>query len=165
MVSKAARSETIAQLTAEFGSANGLYFTAYETITVEKISKLRNDLREVGGKFVVVKNTLARKALEANNLGDVIPVVKGPVAVAIATEDSMAPAKVLKAFNKDNNNIVAVKAAIVDGTAFLGEEAVKICDLPSREELYSMFLSCLQAPIQKAAAVLDALREKKEQES
>jgi len=165
MVTKAERTEQIARLTADFGSASGLYFTAYETITVEKISRLRNDLRAVGGKFVVVKNSLAHKALEANNLSDLIPHVKGPVGVAIATTDMTGPAKVLKKFNSENGNVVEFKAAVIEGTVFVGADAAKLGDLPSREELYSMFLSCLQVPAQKFAAIVDAVREKREQES
>lgn len=157
MSSRTERTELIAQLTADFGAASGLYFTAYETITVEKISELRRELRAVGGKYVVVKNTLARKALEANDLGEISSELKGPIGVAIATTDATGPAKVLKEFNKKNKDVTEVKAAVLDGTVFTGADVAKLADLPSREELYSMFLSCLQAPVQKLAGTLDGI--------
>ena len=176
MSTRTERTEQISQLTAEFGSASALYFTTYEGITVEKISQLRKSLRDVGGKFVVVKNTLASKALDANNLSEISEVLSGPVAVAIATgDDATGPAKVLKEFNKENDDLTVIKAAVLDGTVFKGADASKLADLPSREELYSMFLSCLQAPVQKFAGTLngiltnfvrtvDAVRAKKENE-
>ncbi len=157
MSSRTERNELITQLTADFGDASGLYFTTYETITVEKISQLRRELRAVGGKYVVVKNTLARKALDANNLGEISEHLSGPIGVAIATTDATGPAKVIKAFNKANNDVTTIKAAVLDGTVFTGEDAAKLADLPSREELYSMLLSCLQAPVQKLAGTLDGI--------
>lgn len=176
MSSREERTELIEGLKAEFGSASGLYFTAYESITVEKISELRRELRAVGGKYIVVKNTLARIALEANDLNGIASELKGPIGVAIASTDATGPAKVLKEFNKKNNDVTMVKAAVLDGTVFLGADVAKLADLPSREELYSMFLSCLQAPVQKFAGTIngilenfvrtvDAVRVKKENEN
>ena len=176
MSTKVERTELISQLTEEFGSANALYFTAYEGMTVEKFNELRNALRAVGSSYIVVKNTLAIKALEKSDINGIADYLKGPIGVALASEDATAPAKVIKKFNKDNKDLMAVKVAYLDGTVFGGEDANKLADLPSREELYSMFLSCLQAPITKMAQVLnaiptefvrtvDAVRVKKDQEN
>jgi len=169
------RNEQIAKLTEEFKSATALYFTTYEGTTVEKMTEFRRALREVGGKYVIVKNTLARKALDENGYSELSSELKGPMAVAIASDDATGPAKVLKKFNKENDDLMVIKAAVLDGTVFVGNDASKLADLPSREDLYSMFLSCLQAPVQKFAGSLhgiltnfvrtvDAVREKKENE-
>jgi len=176
MLTKVERTELINQLTEEFGSASALYFTAYQGMTVEKFNVLRDELRSVGSSYVVIKNTLAGKALENGEIEGIAEYLKGPIGVAIAKADAAAPAKVLKKFNKDNNDLMAVRVAYLDGTVFADEDANKLADLPSREELYSMFLSCLQAPVTKLAQVLnaiptefvrtvDAVRIKKEQEN
>ena len=98
MLSKTQRNEQMQQLTAQFGSASAVYLTAYEGITVEKISELRIELRKVGAKFVVVKNTLAAKAFEANEIKGLEGFLKGPVGIAVAADDSTGPAKIIKAF-------------------------------------------------------------------
>ncbi len=159
MSSRTERTELIEKLKADFGSASGLYFTSYESITVEKISQLRRELRAVGGKYVVVKNSLATKALDANDLGEISQYLKGPIGVAIATDDATGPAKVLKKFNADNDDVTEIKAAVLDGTVFAGADAEKLADLPSRNDLYSMFLSCLQAPVQKFAGTINGILE------
>lgn len=159
MSTRTERSELIAQLKDDFGSASGLYFTAYEGMTVEKISEVRQELRKVGAKYIVVKNTLARIALEQNDIEGVAPSLKGPIGVAVATADATGPAKVLKKFNKDNKDMMAVKAAYLDGTVFVGADCEKLADLPTREELYSMLLSCFNAPITKMAGTLNGILE------
>jgi large subunit ribosomal protein L10 len=157
MSTKLERSEVIDQLKEEFSAASGLYFTAYEGVTVEKISELRNELRKVGAKYIVVKNTLARIALEKCEIEGFADYLKGPIGVAVASDDATGPAKVLKKFNKDNKDLMEMRAGYLDGTLFAGAEVAKLADLPSREELYSMFLSCLQAPVTKVAGTLNGI--------
>ncbi len=65
----------------------------------------------------------------------------------------------MKKFNEENNDVTLVKAAVLDGTVFAGADASKLADLPSREDLYSMFLSCLQAPVQKFAGTMNGILE------
>lgn len=176
MLTKVERTELINQLTEEFSSASALYFTAYQGMTVEKFNGLRDELRKVGSSYMVIKNTLAGKALEKGEIDGIAEYLSGPIGVAIAKDDATAPAKVLKKFNKDNNDLMTMRVAYLDGTVFAGDDANKLADLPSREELYSMFLSCLQAPVTKLAGTLqgvltgfvqtvDAVRIKKEQEN
>lgn len=175
MSTKLERNDLISQLKDEFSAASGLYFTGYEGVTVEKLTELRGDLRNVGGKYIVVKNTLARIALEQCGIEGFADHLKGPIGVALAYEDATGPAKVFKKFNKENKDLMAMRAAYLDGTVFTGADVAKLADLPSREDLYSMFLSCLQAPVQKFAGsingiltnfvrTVDAVRVKKEQE-
>ncbi len=157
MSTKTERNELLAQLKDEFGSASALYFTAYEGMTVEAISEVRAELRKVGAKYIVVKNSLARLALESMDVEGIGPELKGPIGVAVAGDDATGPAKVVKNYNKDNDDRMAFRAAYLDGTVFLGQDVQKLADLPSREDLYSMFLSCLNAPITKMAGTLNGI--------
>jgi large subunit ribosomal protein L10 len=96
--------------------------------------------------------------------------------VALARQDSMVPAKIIKDFQKENKDLLAVKIAYVDGTVFNAQDTMKLADIPSREVLLAQLLGCLQAPMAnmagslnalliKFAATLDGLKNKRESES
>ena len=157
MSTKTERNEQLAQIKEEFAAASALYFTGYEGMTVEAITEVRANLRNVGAKYIVVKNTLARIALEGMNVEGISSELKGPIGVVVATTDATAPAKVIKNYNKDNSDKMPFKAGYLDGTVFIGEDVNKLADLASREDLYSMLLSCLQAPITKMAGTLNGI--------
>lgn len=170
------RNENIGVLEKEFTDATGIYMTDFTHINVEKMTKLRANMRNSGGKYLVVKNTLARIALEKCGLDQLIPYLKRPIGMAITKGDAITPAKIIKEFRKKNKNLLDVKVALIDGNLFSGDEAARIADLPSREVLLSKLLSCLSAPMTnfagslngilvKLAGTLNAVLQKKESES
>lgn len=160
MSTKNERTEQIAQLKELFSSATALYFTKYEGMTVEEISGVRTELRDVDATYTVVKNTLAKKALAELEIEGLDDFLKGPVGVAVTTSESAGgPAKVINKYNKDKDDKMEIKAAYFDGTVFEGAQAKTLADLPSREDLYSMFLSCLNAPITKFAGTMNGILE------
>jgi ribosomal protein L10 len=175
MLNKKEKSEIIEMLNKEFSGASGLYVTSYQGMTVEKFNKVRAKLKSVDAKYYVVKNTLAKRALEKSGIKNLADAFKGPVGVAVTKKDIAGTAKIIKDFNKDNDNLLAVRMAYADGTVFSGADAERLADLPSKEELLSMLLSAFNAPITKFAGTLsgimtnfvrtvDAVRVKKEQE-
>lgn len=151
------RIETIAVLEKEFTGATGIYMTDFTNINVEKLTKFRADMRNSGGKYVIVKNTLARLALEKCGLNDLIPYMSGPIGVAITKEEAIGPAKVIKNFKKSSKNLLEVKIAYVDGTVFSAKETEKLADLPSREVLLSQLLSCLSIPMANFVGTLTSI--------
>lgn len=172
MSTKAERTAVIEELEDAFRTARGIFVTDNNKINVEKVTKLRSDLRKNGIKFIVVKNTLAKEAAKRVGKDMLSPHFKGPTAVAISAAEGTAPAKVLKDFQKDNKDLLGLKAAYVDGSLFNAEDALKLADLPSREVLLSQLLGCLQAPmgkfvgslsgiLTKLVGTLDAVKEKK----
>lgn len=174
MFSKQQKAEIIEGLTKDFSNASAIYVTEYQGMTVEKFNNVRAKLRGVDAKYVVVKNTLAKIALAKSGVEGLDGAFKGPIGVAISNNDISGAAKVIKAFNKDNDNLLAIRMAYADGTVFAGADAERLADLPSREELLSMLLSAFNAPITKMAGTLngvmtnfvrtvDAVRIKKEQ--
>jgi large subunit ribosomal protein L10 len=173
MATKNERTEMIEQLAAKFNAACGIYLTDFTGIGVEKITKFRRNLRASGGRFIVVKNTLARKAFEKCGKEALVPYLKGPVGVAFTEKEGTAPAKIIKDFQKENKELLPLRVALVDGTLFSAADAIRLAALPSREVLLSQLLSCLQAPmaslactlsgvLTKFVATLDAVKVKKE---
>jgi ribosomal protein L10 len=151
------RLKSIEKLQKEFGEAKGIYVTDCSRINVAKLSGFRRNLRGVGGKYIVVKNSLARIALEKCGKSELSSSLKGPVGVALSKTDSIAPAKVIKAFRKENKELLGVRVAYVDGVLFDEAQMNQLADLPSREVLLSLLLSCLKAPAAKMAGVLNGI--------
>jgi len=160
MSTKAERTSDIEELENAFRDARGIFIADNNKINVEKITKLRADLRKNGIRFIVVKNTLAKEAAKRVGKEALNPHFKGPTAVAIAAKEGTAPAKVLRDFQKDNKDLLSLRAAYVDGTIFNADEALKLADIPSREVLLSQLLGCLQAPMGKFAGVLNGILSK-----
>jgi large subunit ribosomal protein L10 len=157
MSTRTERTEAIAVLEKEFQQSGGIYLTDINKINVEKISKLRVNFRKQGIKYIVVKNTLARIACERCGKNELVPYLKGPVGVALAYHESMAPAKIIKDFQKESKELLTVKVAYVDGTLFSGDDAVRLADIPSRDVLLSQLLGCLQAPLANLAGSLSGV--------
>ena len=181
MSTRTERAKSIEVLEKEFKEAKGIYLTNIDRIDVEKITKLRNEIRKKGMKYIVVKNTLARIALERCGKKELTPFLKGQIGVVVSQKESVAPAKIIKDFQKeygkDNlKNILEVKIAYVDGSTFSAADTSRLADIPSREVLLSQLLGVLQAPMAKFAGTLngvlttfagtlDAVKRKKESET
>jgi large subunit ribosomal protein L10 len=181
MATRTERTKTIEVLEKEFKEAKGIYLTDINKIDVEKITRLRNEIRKKGMKYLVVKNTLARIALERCGKKDLTPFLKGQIGVVVAQQESMAPARIIRDFQKEcaklnkDLELLPVKVAYVDGTTFSGKETARLADIPPREVLLSQLLGVLQAPMAKFAGTLngvlttfagtlDAVKRKKESE-
>jgi large subunit ribosomal protein L10 len=169
---KAIRTAEIEKLEKDFAEARGIYVADNNKIDVAKVTKLRAEIRKKGMKFIVVKNTLAKIAIKKCGKEVIGSYFKGPTAVVISKTDAAAPAKVFKTFQKDNKDLLGVKAAYVDGVVFSSDQVMKLAELPSREALLSQLLGCLKAPMGNLAGTLagvmtkfvrtlDAVKEKK----
>ena len=164
----------IDELAGKLEGAQAFFLTDFTGISVKHMTELRAKLREAGIEYVVVKNTLAERALEGLDVPkDVANFFKGPTAVAIGTEDPIAPAKVLVDFAKENDNKPAMKAAVVDHKAYTAAEVERLAKLPGREQLLaelagafeapmSQMLYLLQAKLQETLGLFEALRAQKE---
>ncbi|HEX7511422.1 MAG TPA: 50S ribosomal protein L10 [Chitinivibrionales bacterium] len=157
MSTRTERTQAIEALEKEISQSAGIYLTDINKISVEKITKLRVNFRKKGIRYVVVKNTLAKIACERSGQKDLIPFLKGAVGVAFANQESTAPAKIIKDFQKENKDLLAIKIASVDGAVFGGQDALRLADIPSREVLLSQLLGCLEAPVANVAGALNAV--------
>jgi len=161
------------ELSAKLRGANAFYLTDFTGLNVKSITDLRRRLRNAGVEYLVVKNTLAERALADTELPDIAQFFRGPTAVVIGPDDPVAPAKILSDFAKENDNKPAVKAGIVEKRAVTPEQVEALAKLPSREALLAQLAGALEAPmaqfawmlqakLYEMAGLLDALRASKE---
>ncbi|MBQ3038059.1 MAG: 50S ribosomal protein L10 [Clostridia bacterium] len=129
----------------------------YRGLTVEEDTKLRNNLREAGVKYFVVKNTLLRLAANQTGLEDLDSILHGPTALAVS-EDAVAPAKVLADFAKDNNKL-ELKSGFMDGKVLSMDELTQLAKTPSKEVLIAKIMGSLNSPISGLARLLNTIVE------
>lgn len=148
------------QLLDEYGKglagAPHAFLLGYQGITVPQVTELRNRVRQSGGEYVVVKNTLALRAIDGQALSALKEHFTGPTAVVWSEKDPVALAKALTDFAKDVP-AVKFKAGLVEGRGIAADQIKDIAQLPSREELISKLLFLLQSPITGLARVLAAV--------
>jgi large subunit ribosomal protein L10 len=148
-----------------------LFFTNYAGLTVEEISKLRNELRKDGSTYGVVKNTLFKRAAGSELASQLDAILAGPTGVVFAGEDPVAPAKALKTFS-DSTKPVDVKAAYIDGKVVDAAQVQALAALPPKQELLAKLVGSLNSPLYGLVYVLsgnqsglvralNAIREKK----
>lgn len=146
----------VAELADKLRGANAVYLTDFVGLNVKAITELRARLRAQGSQYLVVKNTLAERALEGLDLPDVAGFFKGPTGLVIVADDPVAPAKILTDFARENNQRPAVKVGIVERRALDAGEVQKLASLPPREQLLAQLAGALEAPIAQLAFALQA---------
>ena len=151
---RAQKQENVEALKGVFTSAGAVVVTHYLGLTVAEMTDLRGRLRHEGAQLKVVKNTLARKALDGS-LGEAGEALfKGPVAIAFAP-DPVSAAKVATQYAKDHEKFSVIGALM--GEQVLDKAAVtSLASLPSLDQLRGKIIGLLQAPATKVAAVLQA---------
>jgi large subunit ribosomal protein L10 len=113
-------------------------------LNVEEMTKLRRQLREASVEYQVVKNTLLKRASQKTGVANITQFFRGPSAVAISYEDPVAPAKILSKFAEDNPKL-ELKVGIMGDSVLSVDDVKALSKLPSREELLSKLLSCMNA--------------------
>lgn len=136
-------------------SAEHAFVIGFKGITVNQVNDLRNKVRKSGGQYVVIKNTLARRAVAGKPLEQVKEHFTGPTAVAYSLEDPVALAKVLTDFAKDAP-VIEFKGGLVEGRPIAASQVKEIASLPGRQELLAKLLFLMQSPIQRFVRVLAA---------
>ena len=157
------KAASVAELVEDFKSADATVVTEYRGLTVTAIKELRRSLG-VGTKYKVAKNTLVKIAAKEAGVEVADSLLTGPTAVAFVQGDSVAAAKSLKNFQKENPFLV-IKGGIFEGKAVTTAEIMKLADLESREVLLAKLAGAMKASMAKAARAFDALRIKREAES
>ena len=128
-------------------------------LTVAQMTDLRAKARASGVYMRVVKNTLARKAFAGTAFEPVGPKLKGPLLLAFSKDDPGAAARVVKAFAKDNDKLVATLVSI-GGDVLSAKDLEKVASLPTRAQALSQLLGVLKAPIQKLVGTIAAPNQK-----
>ena len=131
-------------------------------LTVEQDTRLRKQLREAGVNYKVYKNTMMRRAFDGTEFEGLNELLKGPSALALASDDVTAPARVIVKFAKEADKL-EVKGGIIEGEFYDAERIKQLAEIPSREELLSRFLGSIQSPIANFARVVNQIAKKKEE--
>jgi large subunit ribosomal protein L10 len=153
-VNKTEKNAAIAELKESFGTAQNAFVLGFSGVKVPEVTELRRQIRDAKSSYLVVKNTLAIRAIEGGTLKDLGAHFTGPTAIAYNSGSPVGLAKILTTFAKTNTSI-SFKGAIVEGQAVPATQIQVIADLPSREELVSRLLFMLQSPMRRLATVLN----------
>jgi large subunit ribosomal protein L10 len=147
------KEKLVAELSAKVKQASALYYTDFTGLNVKKMTDLRRRLRKAGVDYVVIKNTLALRAV--NESGWAGAALKGPTGVVVA-KDAVAAAKVLTDFAKENDQRPAVKGGVYEGAQIDAALVKKLASMPSRDEALSQFAGYLNSIMMMFALALDA---------
>ena len=148
-------------LTGKIKESTSVVFVDYKGITVAQDAELRNQFREAGVEYSVVKNTLTRFAAK-NNGYDFDEVLNGTTAMASTTGDPIAPARIVCEFAKKNKLPLSIKGGVVEGSVLSADQLNGFGELPSKNALVASVLGTFLAPISSLAFVLDQVRIQKE---
>jgi large subunit ribosomal protein L10 len=152
----------VAEVSAKVATAQTIVVAEYRGIQVGHLTQLRAKARAQGVYMRVLKNTLARRAVEGTPFAGLASEMTGPLIYSIS-EDAVAAAKVVHDFSKTNDKLV-VKAGNYAGKSLDKAAVAALASIPSREVLISQLLGVMQAPVSGFARALAALAAKKEAE-
>jgi large subunit ribosomal protein L10 len=149
------KQQIVESLAAKIRDAKSGVLVKYEGITVADDTELRSALRKAGVEYTVMKNTLTGKACEIAGYGDMKQYLSGMTAIAIGTDDPIAPAKIMKTF-ADKLDRFEIKAGFVDGGILDKAGVEALAEIPSKEVLVAKMMGSLMSPLYGLAYVLQA---------
>jgi large subunit ribosomal protein L10 len=154
-VTKAKKIEQVDQLSSELKGVSSGIVAEFGKLTVEMDFELRKAVRTAGGKYRVVKNTLAERAVKGTAFEPSVKDLAGRTSIAYTNGDIVALAKAMTKYAKDNPELT-FKSGVVEGRVIQAKEITALASLPSKDELYSKLLFLLNAPAQRLVTVMNA---------
>jgi large subunit ribosomal protein L10 len=152
-ISKQQKEELVEQYKKWLAESDGLVLANYRNLSVKDISDLRKEIRESGGEFHVIKNTLAKRAFEESGREFKEGIFSGPTALGVSYDNPTGLAKVLKNFAKDQE-LIEIKSGYLADRLMTAEEVIAMADLPSMIEMRAMLLSTIAAPASQLVRTL-----------
>ena len=167
---KAEKEQLVTELKDKLKTAQSLYYTDFTGLNVKRMTELRRRLKRAGVDYVVIKNTLALRAV--NESGLVGEKLKGPTGLVVG-KDPVAAARVLTEFAKEFEDRPSVKGGLLQGKAINNAQVKRMASLPSREQMLAdlaasmqsplaAFVGALSGPLYMFAGALDALKSQRE---
>ena len=164
------KQQLVTELTDKIKGAKALYYTDFTGLNVKRMTELRRRFRKAGVEYVVIKNTLALRAINESGLAGTR--LRGPTGVVVS-KDPVAAAKLLTDFAKENDQKPAVKGGLLDGAVIDQAQVKKLASMPSREQMLAQLGAGLQSPLAgfvgalsgilyMFAGALEGLRQQKE---
>lgn len=157
MKTREQKQKDLEALTEQFQQSTAGMLVGFKKMTVAKDQELRNQLREAGARYAVVKNTLARRAAAGTPFERAAEHFKGVTAIALSTGDPVNLSKAVSKFAKDNPEVFTFKAGVVEGKVVALKDVESIASLPSKEELISKIMFLINCQAQRLVTVLSAV--------
>jgi len=148
------KQELVDELRDKLAGAKALYYTDFTGLNVKGMTELRRRLRKAGVEYVVIKNTLAARAVTASGLtGERL---RGPTGVVIG-RDAVAAAKVLADFAKEHEQKPGVKGGLLEGRALDAAQITKLASMPTRDQMLAELGAGLQSPMAAFVGAMNGL--------
>jgi len=151
---KEEKEKLVTELSQKLNTAQSLYYTDFTGLNVKRMTELRRRLKKAGVEYVVIKNTLALRAV--NESGLVADTLKGPTGLVVA-KDPVSAAKVLSDFAKENEDRPAVKGGLLSGKKIDNAQLKRLASLPSREQMLADLGAGMQSPMAAFVGALNGL--------
>ena len=148
------KEQLVTELTDKIKGASALYYTDFTGLNVKRMTDLRRRLRKAGVEYVVIKNTLALRAV--NESGLVGTRLKGPTGVVVA-KDAVGAAKLLTDFARENDQKPSVKGGMLEGVNIDEAQVKRLASMPSREQMLSELGAGLMSPMAAFAGALNGM--------
>ena len=150
----AEKQAVVAEVAEVAANAYSAIAAEYRGLTVEEMDELRVQARKSGVYLRVVKNTLARRAVEGTEFACIQDELKGPLLLAFSQEDPGSAARVVKDFAKEHDNLV-VKVVTIGGQLLQPSEITTLAELPTYDQAVSMLMAVMKAPVEKLTRTLN----------
>lgn len=143
----------VAEVSEVAGKAISAVAAEYRGLSVTQLTQLRVQARNAGVYMRVVRNTLARRAVEGTEFECMQDGFVGPLILAFSQEDPGAAARVISEFSKGNDKLV-VKMVAIGGKVFPPSEISRLATLPTKDQAIAMLMSVMKAPVEKLVRTL-----------
>ena len=155
------KKQAVSDITKKFQDAKSVVVVNYSGLTVEQVTALRAQCRSAKVEYCVLKNTLARRALDDLKITGLDETLNGPSAFAFGMEDAVSPAKIISDFiEKNKTEVIKVKAGLMGSEVLTAAKVNELAKVPSREVLLARLLGSLQSSVSGFVRVLDAIAKK-----
>ncbi|MCC6220999.1 MAG: 50S ribosomal protein L10 [Deltaproteobacteria bacterium] len=148
-----AKQNFIGSFSDSFSKSSAVFLVHYQGCTCQDITGIRKELKRMDSRLLVVKNTLARRAIRERGAESLADYLKGPTAVVLTGSDPVAPAKVISEFAKQKESF-RVKAGWLDGQPLSSKDVESLANMPSKLELQAKLLSLINAPAVQLMGVI-----------
>ena len=153
-MNKTEKQQLVTELTDKIKGAKALYYTDFTGLNVKRMTELRRRLRKAGVEYVVIKNTLALRAINESGLAG--SRLRGPTGVVVS-KDPVTAAKLLSDFARENDQKPTVKGGLLEGTAIDEKQVKKLASMPSREQMLAELGAGLQSPMAAFVGALNGM--------
>jgi large subunit ribosomal protein L10 len=151
---RAEKEQLVTELTDKLKGAQSLYYTDFTGLNVKRMTELRRRLKKAGVEYVVIKNTLALRAVNESGLaGDTL---KGPTGLVVS-KDPVSAAKVLTDFAKEFEDKPTVMGGLLSGKKIDNAQLKRLASLPSREQMLADLGAGMQSPMAAFVGALNGL--------